>query len=405
MRLRQKQAGPRAGLIRPAKREQPRPEPDEAALENEQDAPGPQPERHEPKVPDPGLGDLTSADWKAIVVRGFKSFMADNAMMLASALAYSSFFAIPSVLIVATGLFTLIASAHDIIAFMQHFTFIPSAAKKLLQQSLLRADAHPAGSVVFTIIGFLLAVWSVTGAMNSYMTALNIAYDRQDKRSFVKKRVVALKMAAVIGFAFLLVAVLTIFGPIIEKAISHHVGSAGIVVTVLWWVLQWPILLAGLLVAFATLLYLGPDVEHRKWEFLTPGLARRRAALDRRVGSLRGLHGDVRVVQQDVGLALGGDRDADLALDHRHGVAPRRGDQRRGRAQPRAARSVVASVEPLLPREAAVLLDRAVDRLDDARAVDDERTGPVGQLADALLLAVLRIGVHDRFAETCLRET
>ena len=32
-----------------------------------------------------------------------------------------------------------------------------------------------------------------------------------------------------------------------------------------------PILLAGLLAAFATLLYLGPDVQHRRWQFLTPG--------------------------------------------------------------------------------------------------------------------------------------
>ena len=40
---------------------------------------------------------------------------------------------------------------------------------------------------------------------------------------------------------------------------------------VLWWIVQWPILLVGLLVAFATLLYLGPDVEVRKWQFLTPG--------------------------------------------------------------------------------------------------------------------------------------
>src|SRR6185437_8558342 len=138
MRLRQKQDGPRVGLTRPSKRELSRPEPDEAELGDTNGAPGPQPERREPKVPDPGLRDLTFADWKAVVIRGFKSFMADNAMMLASALAYSSFFAIPSVLIVATGLFTLVASAHDITVFMQHFTFIPSAAKNLLKQSLLR---------------------------------------------------------------------------------------------------------------------------------------------------------------------------------------------------------------------------------------------------------------------------
>src|SRR5207245_2339327 len=112
---------------------------------------------------------------------------------------------------------------------------------------------------------------SVTGAMNAYMLALNIAYGRKDGRSFLKKRVVALKMAVVIGIAFALVAVLTIFGPVVEHAIATRIGPAGGVLNVLWWILQWPIVLAGLLAAFATLLYLGPDVEQPEWKFLTPG--------------------------------------------------------------------------------------------------------------------------------------
>jgi membrane protein len=270
MRLRSKEADPRRGLTRPTERAMARPEPDEAVLDEAQ--PTPQPERREPSVPDPGLRDLTFADWKAIVIRAGKEFMADNAMMLSSALAYSSFFAIPSVLIVATGLFTLIASPQTITSLIGHLHGVmPSQATTLLNGSLRRADSHPAGSIVMTVIGFVLAVWSVTGAMTSYMLALNLAYDRQDKRSFVTKRIVALKMAAVIACAFALVAVLTIFGPVVERAIANHVGPAGGVVNVLWWVLQWPILLGGLLVAFATLLYLGPDVDQRKWEFLTPG--------------------------------------------------------------------------------------------------------------------------------------
>jgi membrane protein len=271
MRWRQKSRGPRAGLIRPTRHEMSRPEPDEAPLEDDA-GPSPQPERREPHVPDPGLRDLTFADWKAIVIRAFKEFMSDNAMMLASALAYASFFAIPSVLIVATGLFTLIAGPQTIVALIAHLHgMVPAQATDLLKQSLLRADAHPGGSIVMTIIGFVLAVWSVTGAMNAYMLAINIAYKRKDRRSFVTKRVVALKMAAVMGVAFALVAVLTIFGPIVEHAIATRIGPGGAVLNVLWWVLQWPILLAGLLVAFATLLYLGPDVEQRKWQFLTPG--------------------------------------------------------------------------------------------------------------------------------------
>jgi len=218
------------------------------------------------------LRDLSLTDWKAIVIRAFKKFMANHATMLASALAYSSFFAIPSVLIVATGLFTLIAGPQTITNLIQHVHgVIPGQATSLLSQSLHRADAHPGTSLVMTILGFVLAVWSVTGAMNSYMLAVNIAYHHKDRRSFVQKRIVALKMAIVIAVAFALVAVLTIFGPVVEQSIASRIGAAGGVLNIAWWIVQWPILLAGLLVAFATLLYLGPDVEQPKWVFLTPG--------------------------------------------------------------------------------------------------------------------------------------
>jgi membrane protein len=209
---------------------------------------------------------------KAIFLRAFTKFRENNATMLASALAYSSFFAIPSVLIVATGLFTLIAGPQTITHLIQNLHgVIPAQATHLLGQSLRRTDAHPGTSIVMTVLGFVLAVWSVTGAMNAYMLAVNIAYERKDTRSFVKKRIVAFEMAAVISAAFALVAVLTIFGPVVEHAIASRIGAAGGVLNVVWWIAQWPIVLAGLLVAFATLLYLGPDVEHRTWHFLTPG--------------------------------------------------------------------------------------------------------------------------------------
>ena len=39
----------------------------------------------------------------------------------------------------------------------------------------------------------------------------------------------------------------------------------------LWWTVQWPILVFGLLAVFAVVLYLGPNVDHPRWRFLTPG--------------------------------------------------------------------------------------------------------------------------------------
>jgi len=247
-----------------------RPVPDEARLDDE--TPTPQPERDEPTLDVPvRLRDLSFADWKASVIRAAKESLNDNVPMMASALAYSSFFAIPAVLLVAVGLFTLVAGPQTIQSLMAHFGHVmPGEATSLLNQSLQNLDSKPSAGVVMTVAGLVLAVWSTTGAMTAYMTALNMAYDRKDERNFVRKRLVAVEMAAVIGLAFVLVAVLLILGP----QISGWVGGllhAKTVVSWVWWVAQWPVLLGGLLVAFATLLYLGPDVEHRRWQFLTPG--------------------------------------------------------------------------------------------------------------------------------------
>jgi membrane protein len=251
-----------------------RPLPDEAPFEEERTGhePMPQPERDEPRLHDPGLGDLSFRDWRAIVVRAFKEFLEDNGTMLASALAYSTFFAIPSVLLVVVGLFTLLVGPQTISSLMAHFSHVmPGQASSLLGGSLHRLDQHPSTGIAMTIVGFVLALWSTTGAMTSYMTALNLAYERKDGRSFLRKRLVAVELVAVIGFAFLLVAVLLIFGPPLERLVASHAGGASGAIGWIWWIAEWPILVAGLLAAFATLLYLGPDVAHPRWRFITPG--------------------------------------------------------------------------------------------------------------------------------------
>ena len=242
-----------------------RPLPDEAPL-------SPAPERHEPRLVDPGLRDLSFRDWRAIFVRGVKQFLEDNGTLLASALAYSTFFAIPAVLLLVVGLFTLLVGPATITALMGHFSQVmPAEATSLLGGSLRRLTQQPSTGLTMTIVGFVLALWATTGAMTSYMTALNLAYERKDGRSFVRKRLVAVGLVAVIGFAFLLVAVLLIFGPLLERLVASHAGGAAGAVGWIWWIAEWPILVAGLLAAFSTLLYFGPDVAHRRWYFVTPG--------------------------------------------------------------------------------------------------------------------------------------
>ncbi len=233
----------------------------------------PQPERGEPQLGGPGLrGGLSWRDRRAILMRAVKSFRADNGTLIASALAYAAFFAIPSVLLVAVGVFSLLAGPGTIESLMSHFRHVmPAEATSLIGGSLRRLAARPSTGVAMTTVGFALALWSTTGAMTSYMTAVNLAYGRTDRRGFLRKRLVAVEMVAVTGVAFLLVAVLLMFGPPLERLVAAHAGGAGSVVGWAWWAAQWPILAVGLLAAFATLLHLGPDLERPRWRLVTPG--------------------------------------------------------------------------------------------------------------------------------------
>jgi uncharacterized BrkB/YihY/UPF0761 family membrane protein len=83
-------------------------------------------------------------DWHGVFVCAGKGFLEDDGTMLASALAYSTFFAIPAVLLLAVGAFTLIVGPQTISSLMAHFSQVmPSQASSLLGGSLQRLDRHP----------------------------------------------------------------------------------------------------------------------------------------------------------------------------------------------------------------------------------------------------------------------
>jgi membrane protein len=235
------------------------------------EAPTPQPEQREPELRDPGLTDLSARDYKAIVIRAGKQALAHGITDLAAALAYYSFLAIPAVLLVAVGLFSLFASPDAITTLIDKLgTVVPSQATQLIEDSLRRMNENKSGSIVMVIVGFVLALWTTMGAMTAFMRAVNRAYDREEGRGFVRQRLVAVQMVIAMGVAFLLVFGLLVLGPVMSGWIGDALNIEG-VMGWLWWIVQWPILLVGLLAVFATVLYLGPNVDHPRWRFITPG--------------------------------------------------------------------------------------------------------------------------------------
>src|SRR5437773_373325 len=201
-------------------------------------------------------------DFAALVKRAGKRALANEITDLAAAVAYYTFLAIPAILLVAVGLFSLIASPDSIATLSDKLgKVVPSQTTELIDASLTRMNANKSGSLVLTIVGLVLALWTTVGAMTAFIRATNRTFERQETRGFVKQRLVALEMVVALGVAFVAVFGLLVLGP----AISSWIDAGWV-----WWVAQWPILIGVLLLVFATVLYLAPNVEQR-FRLISPG--------------------------------------------------------------------------------------------------------------------------------------
>ena len=220
---------------------------------------------------EPGLTDLSRRDWKTILVRAAKESLDDGITDVAAMLAYYAFLAIPALMLVSLGVFSLVAGPDTVDSLMKKLGgVVPPEAISLLQESLNRSLENQSGGVALIVVGGVLAVWTATGAMGGLIRGMNTVYDRKESRGFAKTRGVSFVMLVCAVVAVGLVLTLLVLGPVIADALGRALDLEDVFGWI-WWTVQWPILIAALLGAFAAMFYFGPDVEHRRWRYITPG--------------------------------------------------------------------------------------------------------------------------------------
>ena len=191
--------------------------------------------------------------------------------MLASAVAYNAFLAIPATLLLVVGVFSLVAEPDVIGDLMERFgAVVPAEAVVLVEDSLLQLEQRPSAGLVMSLVGLALALWTTTGAMGTFMKAINRAHDVEDTRGFARRRLVALALVAVLGAAIVTVGVFLVLGSHVERWIGSGLGAEK-TVSWIWWTARWPLLLLVLFGAFSVFYALATDQAHRRWRVLSPG--------------------------------------------------------------------------------------------------------------------------------------
>ena len=144
----------------------------------------------------------------------------------------------------------------------------PENASRLVDTVLQQiSDGMGGGGISFAAV---VALWAASSGMAAVMNALNRAYEVEETRSWWRTRLVAilltLALIALIGGALLLMT----YGAQIAGAIAESWGL-GSAFTTAWRILQWPVLIGFVLLAFNLLYLYAPNIKHWEFHWLMPG--------------------------------------------------------------------------------------------------------------------------------------
>jgi membrane protein len=195
----------------------------------------------------------------------------DDLLSLSSALAYNFLLAIFPMLLFLIALLGIFAAQRSNLQNSLFYYFsevLPPAAFQLVSQTLKEVIKNSGGGKL--TFGIVLALWSGAGGMSSLMSGLNTAYHVRESRSWIKTRLIAIGLT--LATSVLVVAALFVFllGGHLAELVGAHFGLSTVAV-VAWRVLQWPIAVAFLIIAYALVYYFGPNLKEQHWYWITPG--------------------------------------------------------------------------------------------------------------------------------------
>jgi membrane protein len=212
--------------------------------------------------------EIPPRGWWQVVRRAMKESGADNVPILAGGVAYFGFLAIFPTIIAALTLYGLVADPQTVAAQVRDLSAaLPQQAQPIVAdqlQSVASASGRALG--VGLVISLLAALWSASSGTGNLVKAVNLAYDEDETRGFLKVRGIALLLTlGAIVFVLLTLALVAVV-PVVLNALP--LGPLG---TLLAQVVRWLLLVAVVVVALAVVYRVAPDRDRPRFAWVTTG--------------------------------------------------------------------------------------------------------------------------------------
>ncbi|MEK0084439.1 YihY/virulence factor BrkB family protein [Benzoatithermus flavus] len=212
--------------------------------------------------------EIPAKGWWQVLKRVWRETTSDRMSMMAASCAFYAMLALFPAISVLISLYGLVLDPSSVEGQLQAVRdILPAAAYDLVAQRVHDLAAKGSTTLSWGVaIGFLFALWSATAGTKALINALNIAYEEEEKRSFLRLNLVAIAMT-LCGIVGVSVALSVIVGVPAALRLENLGPAAGIAVRLLSF-----LLLIGCVVVGLSVLYrFGPDRHEARWHWITPG--------------------------------------------------------------------------------------------------------------------------------------
>jgi membrane protein len=209
------------------------------------------------EIPPPGSPDIF------LRVKG--KVAADNLSIIAARVACFGFFSIFPAIAALVSIFGLITSPAELQTYLHIIeSLLPSGAADLINDELQRIIQVQGSRLGWGALGgTVLALWSAAKAISAMLAAMNVTYDEEEKRGFIRLRITDLLMTLG-AIVFVIISLGLIAGVVF---ILRSIGIGEIAAALINYS-RWP-LLAGFYILFLAVLYrYGPSRRQPQWRWV-----------------------------------------------------------------------------------------------------------------------------------------
>jgi len=229
------------------------------------------------RVEEPGRGrranrpsEIPWLGWKDILRRTWEEIGADNLGLVAAGVAFYWMLALFPAMAALISLYGLVADPADVQRQMDAIDFLmPFEVTQVIRTQLIAiVQSAPTGLSLGVLVSLAITIYSATRGTTAIIKALNIAYEEEQRRGFIRGALLALGLTLCGILVFLVALGLIVLLPFVLQAVFLDFAAESLLLVGRW------VLMAGLIFLLLVAAYrFAPNRRPAKLRWLVPGAA------------------------------------------------------------------------------------------------------------------------------------